>query len=101
MTTRELSQRPLLSCLGHPAIMRRRTRTTLLVAAIVIALLGALAYLRQKAPPEVARLLPESDGMLYINFEPLRAAMHFDQHPVQRDVTSHKKIFLTKGYGVV
>src|SRR6201996_3481076 len=67
--------------------MRRRTRTTLLVAAIVIALLGALAWLRQKAPPEVARLLPESDGIVYINFEPLRAAMHFEQHPVQRDVS--------------
>jgi hypothetical protein len=65
--------------------MRRRTRTTLLVAAIVVALLAALAWLRQKAPPEVARLLPESDGILYINFEPLRAAMHFDQHPVQHD----------------
>src|ERR1700759_2414018 len=67
--------------------MRRRTRTTLLVAAIVIALLGALAWLRQKAPPEVARLLPESDGIVYINFEPLRAAMHFEQHPVQRDAS--------------
>jgi hypothetical protein len=65
--------------------MRRRTRTTLLIAVIVLALLGALAYLRQKAPPEVARLLPESDGIVYINFEPLRAAMHFDQHPVRRD----------------
>jgi hypothetical protein len=65
--------------------MRRRTRTTLLIAVIVLALLGALAYLRQKAPPEVARLLPESDGIVYINFEPLRAAMHFDQHPVQHD----------------
>jgi hypothetical protein len=65
--------------------MRRRTRTTLLIAAIVIALLGALAWLRQKAPPEVARLLPESDGIVYVNFEPLRAAMQFDQHPVQHD----------------
>lgn len=67
--------------------MRRRTRITLLLAAIVIALLGALAWLRQKAPPEVARLLPESDGIVYINFEPLRAAMHFDQHPVQHDAS--------------
>lgn len=65
--------------------MRRRTRTTLLVTLLVIALLAALAYLRGKAPPEVARLLPESDGIVYINFEPVRAAMHFDQHPVQHD----------------
>jgi hypothetical protein len=65
--------------------MRRRTRTTLLVASVIILLLAALAYLRQKAPPEVARLLPESDGIVYINFEPLRAAMEFEQHPVAHD----------------
>jgi hypothetical protein len=65
--------------------MRRRSRSTLLIAAIVIVLLGVLAYLRQKAPPEVARLLPESDGIVYLNFEPLRTAMHFDQHPVKHD----------------
>src|ERR1700761_1167509 len=65
--------------------MRRRSRTTLLIAAIVIVLIGALAYLRQKAPPEVARLLPESDGIVYLIFEPLRTAMHFDQHPVKHD----------------
>lgn len=65
--------------------MRRRTRTTLLVALSVLVLLALLAWLRGKAPPEVARLLPESDGIVYINFEPLRAALHFDQHPVPHD----------------
>jgi hypothetical protein len=65
--------------------MRRRTRTSLLIAGLVIALVAVLAWLRQKAPPEVARLLPESDGVLYINLEPLRAVMHLDQHPVQHD----------------
>ncbi|HEX6497166.1 MAG TPA: hypothetical protein VF018_16895 [Acidobacteriaceae bacterium] len=75
--------------------MRRRSRSTLLIAAVIVVLLGALAYLRQKAPPEVARLLPESDGIVYINFEPLRAAMHFDQHPVQRDVSYQRFIDAT------
>jgi hypothetical protein len=75
--------------------MRRRTRTTLLIAAIVIILLGALAYLRQKAPPEVARLLPESDGIVYIDFEPLRTAMHFDQHPVKHDASYQRFIDAT------
>jgi hypothetical protein len=65
--------------------MRRRTRTTLLVALAALLLIATLAYLRLKAPPEVARLLPESEGIVYINFEPLRAAMHFDQHPVEHD----------------
>ena len=68
-----------------PALMRRRTRRTLLIAAAVVLLLVVLAILRQKAPPEVARLLPESDGILYINLEPLRVATHFDQHPVPHD----------------
>jgi hypothetical protein len=72
--------------------MRRRTRTTLLVASAIILLLAALAYLRQKAPPEVARLLPESDGIVYINFEPLRAAMQFEQHPVAHDAVYQRFI---------
>ncbi len=73
----------ILSALQTP--MRRRTRTTLLVALSVVLLLAVLAWLRGKAPPEVARLLPESDGILYLNFEPLRTALRFDQHPVPHD----------------
>ena len=65
--------------------MRRRTRRTLLIAAVILVLLAVLAYLRLKAPPEVARLLPESDGILYVNLEPLRVAAHFEQHPVPHD----------------
>jgi hypothetical protein len=65
--------------------MRRRTRSTLLIAAAIVLLLVVLAVLRQKAPPEVARLLPESDGIFYVNLEPLRAATHLDQHPVPHD----------------
>lgn len=65
--------------------MRRRTRSTLLIVAILLALLATLIYLRQKAPPEAARLLPESDGILYVDLAPLRAAAHFEQHPVPHD----------------
>jgi hypothetical protein len=62
--------------------MRPRTAYTLLaVFAFVAALAGAL-YLRQKAPPEVARLLPESDAIVYFNLRPVRLATHFDQKPV-------------------
>ncbi len=67
--------------------MRRHTRSTLLIAAVVLVLLALLVYLRQKAPPEVARLLPESDGILYVNLEPLRVATHFDQHAVSHDAS--------------
>lgn len=40
-------------------------------------------FLRFHAPPEVARLLPESDAILYLNLKPVRAATHFDEKPIQ------------------
>jgi hypothetical protein len=65
--------------------MRRRTRITISIVVVVLLLLAGAIYLRKKAPPEVARLLPESDGIVYMNLRPLRAATHFDRHPVQHD----------------
>jgi hypothetical protein len=38
-------------------------------------------FLRSKAPPEAARLLPESDGILYINLKPVRAFFHQEIKP--------------------
>jgi hypothetical protein len=35
--------------------------------------MAAAIMLRSKAPPEAARLLPESDGIVYINLKPVRA----------------------------
>ena len=65
--------------------MRKRTSTTLLIVFLVLAILAAAFYLRKKAPPEAARLLPESDGIVYVNLRPLRTATHFDQRPVTHD----------------
>ena len=60
----------------------RRTKLSIAIAVAVLLLLAGAIYLRKEAPPEAARLLPESDGIVYINLRPLRAATHFDQHPV-------------------
>ena len=65
--------------------MHRRTRITISIVVVVLLLLAGAIYLRDIAPPEVARLLPESDGIVYLNVRPLRAATHFEQHPVQHD----------------
>jgi hypothetical protein len=62
---------------------KRRWIPLTIVAAVVAALLLAL-YLRGKAPPEAARLLPESDAIVYVHLKPLRAATHFDQTPIAR-----------------
>jgi len=65
--------------------MRKRTWISLAVVAAVLAALAVTVYLRKKAPPEVARLLPEADAIVYFNLQPLRAATHFDRHPVVHD----------------
>ena len=64
--------------------MHRRTRRTLMVVAAVLILLGVAVFLRSKAPPEAARLLPESDGIIYINFRPVRAFLRKDMQPPAR-----------------
>ncbi|MGP8252406.1 MAG: hypothetical protein ACLQHF_10250 [Terracidiphilus sp.] len=61
--------------------MHRRTRRTLLIVAAVLLLLAVAVFLRSKAPPEAARLLPESDGILYLNLKPIRALFHKDLKP--------------------
>ena len=53
--------------------MTKRTRRTLLVVAIILATVALAVFLRSKAPPEAARLLPEADGVLYVNLRPIRA----------------------------
>jgi hypothetical protein len=64
--------------------MNRRTRRTLFVVAAVLVLLALAIFLRSKAPPEAARLLPESDGILYINFRPVRTFFRKDLKPPTR-----------------
>ncbi len=64
--------------------MRKRTRYSLLLMLALVAALVVAVILRKTAPPEVARLLPESDAILYANLRPLRAATHFDRTPITR-----------------
>lgn len=64
--------------------MRKRTRYSLLVALALIIALAVAVWLRKLAPPEVARLLPESDAIIYVNIKPLRVVTHFDKNPVSR-----------------
>ncbi len=60
----------------------KRKAYSLSIAAVLLVALAVLLFLRFHAPPEVARLLPESDAILYLNLKPARAATHFDQQPM-------------------
>jgi len=66
--------------------MHKRTRYSLLLMLALMAALVVALLLRKAAPPEVARLLPESDAIVYANLKPLRAATHFDRSPVNRSL---------------
>lgn len=59
--------------------MPPRTRYSLLLIFGLIAALAFALFLRRKAPPEVARLLPESDAIVYVNLRLVRVATHFDR----------------------
>lgn len=62
--------------------MRKATRYSLLITLALVAALAAAVILRKAAPPEAARLLPESDAIVFANLRPIRTATHFDQNPV-------------------
>jgi hypothetical protein len=64
--------------------MLKRTRRTLWIVTAVVLVLAAAIYLRFKAPPEAARLLPESEGIVYVNLRPLRALVHKNLKPITR-----------------
>ena len=64
--------------------MSRRTRRTLLIVAALLVLVALAVFLRSKAPPEAARLLPESDGIIYIDLRPIRTFLHKELKPPQR-----------------
>lgn len=76
--------------------MHRRTRRTLWILAAVLALLTVAVFLRSKAPPEAARLLPESDGILYVNLKPVRAFLHKGVRP-PRPVPEYQKFIDATG----
>jgi hypothetical protein len=66
------------------SLMHKRTRYSMLLMLTLVAALAFALMLRKSAPPEAARLLPESDAIVYANLKPLRAATHFERTPVSR-----------------
>src|SRR5271156_2038104 len=64
--------------------MRKRTRYSLLLMLALMVALVVVLVLQKAAPPEAARLLPESDAIVYVNVKPLRAVTHFDRTQITR-----------------
>ena len=54
-----------------------------MIVAAAVVLLAVAIFLRSKAPPEAARLLPESDGIVYVNLKPFRTLLRHDHEAVK------------------
>ncbi len=61
--------------------MRKPLAFGLALLGPVILLILAF-YFQQMSAPRAARLLPESDGIVFANLKPIRLATHFDVKPV-------------------
>jgi hypothetical protein len=68
--------------------MNRARKTGLTVAitvAAILILLGSAIYLRSRAAPEAARLLPEADTILYFNLRPVRLVTNFGNRQIEHE----------------
>ncbi|MFZ3211444.1 MAG: hypothetical protein WA188_07995, partial [Terriglobales bacterium] len=61
--------------------MRRRKQGIALAVLLVAAALAAVVYLRSRRGPEAARLLPESDAVLFVNLRLMRLEHVFSEAP--------------------
>src|SRR6185312_9437577 len=67
------------------SLLRRKRIWVPLVVLVALAAIGAALYLRGQTAPEAARLLPESDAVLYFDLKPLRTFSGFGASPVAHD----------------
>ena len=61
--------------------MRRHRFWVALAVVLIAAAIGTVVYLRSRAAPEAARLLPESDAVLFVNLRLLRLEHVFGEVP--------------------
>ena len=64
------------------SLLRNRRVWVSLIAVIILAAIGAAFFLRVQAAPEAVRLLPENDGVIYVNLKPLRTLSGFGNQSV-------------------
>lgn len=65
--------------------IRARHITVIVFVVLIAAAIGLAVFLRKRGAPEPARLLPESDAVLYVNLKTVRRLTSFGDKPVQRE----------------
>jgi hypothetical protein len=80
--------------------MRSRTRNfiVLLAVALVVAAITLAVYLRKRAAPEPARLLPSSDAVLYFNLKSVRRLTSFGKQPFGQHEPEYEEFIRETGF---
>jgi hypothetical protein len=78
--------------------MRRRKLWIALAVLLVAAAIAAVVYLRSRAAPEAARLLPESDAVLFVNLRRMRLAHVFGEAPPISHDTEYEQFVKETGF---
>ena len=80
--------------------MRSRTRNLIVLAAVavIIAAIGLAVYLRKRAAPEPARLLPNSDAVLYFNLKTVRRLTNFGSKPAPQREPEYEQFVRETGF---
>ncbi len=77
---------------------RRRILIISLCVLVFIAAVGAVVLLRKQAAPEAARLLPEADAILYIDFGTVRNLTAFDQQQLPKLAPGYDEFVKDTGF---
>jgi hypothetical protein len=81
--------------------MRNRRRNLWIALAVVLVLFGAVIaalLLRKRAAPDVVRLLPDSDAVLYVNLEPIRLFTDLGKKPSADRDPEYEKFVQETGF---
>ncbi len=77
---------------------RRRIFIVSLSVLLVIAAISAAVLLRKRAAPEAARLLPNADAVIYVDFGTVRSLTSFDQQPLPKLAPGYDEFVKNTGF---
>jgi hypothetical protein len=77
---------------------RRRIFIISLCVLLFVAAVGSVVLLRKKAAPEAARLLPEADAIVYIDFATVRSLTAFDQQQLPKLAPAYDEFVKSTGF---
>ncbi len=81
-------------------MMKARRRLLIIVLCVLafVAAVVSVVLLRKEAAPEAARLLPEADAVVYIDFATVRSLTSFDQQPLPQLAPGYEQFVKETGF---